>query len=85
MAVCVLLPEAESWLAKQEEIELPRPAPLPVRNKSRAAHPIVLKERAFCEERMQTDRARADSYNHLERCAWCRIFRSVYPSFLRTL
>lgn len=69
MAVCVLLPEAESWFAEQEEIELPRPAPQPVRNKLLATHPIILKERAFCEKRMQRELDRANAYNHLEHCA----------------
>lgn len=72
MAVCVLLPEAESWLAQQEEIELPAPQPV-IKRKTRAAlHPIILKERMFCEARMARDRHRADPSNHREQCAWCR-------------
>jgi hypothetical protein len=57
----VLLPEAEAWRSRQEEIELPQHPPQPVRNKPRATHPIVLKERAFGEMRMAHDRQRADS------------------------
>ena len=73
MAVCVLLPEAEAWLAQQEDIELPQPPPRPVRKKAPTTlHPILLKERMFCEARMARDRHRADPANHRDYCGWCR-------------
>jgi hypothetical protein len=84
MAVCVLLPEATRWLDRQEETELPQLRPLPFRKTKAALHPIILKEREFCEERIQRDRERADPRNHFKHCAWCCIFRSVYPSSPRT-
>jgi hypothetical protein len=56
--VCVLLPEAESWLAQQEEIDLPRPRPQLVRKKTLALSPILQRERDFIEARMKRDRER---------------------------